>query len=112
MNENKEFERAEKALAKTHLTFKRSANAEEKGKLFGRNARPLKKNAGGLAQYLLNALDSIAPIIAKSAMTKALRESGMPAEDFEPLVEEIYENQPKQHLKLSDLLEEVRELSQ
>jgi len=107
-----DMKKVEKEMARTHLTFRRSKNAVEKGKLVGKYARPLKNNAGGLAQYLLNFLDSIAPIISKSAMSKALRESGMPVEEIGPLVENLYADKPKRKLKLSDLLEEVRELGQ
>ena len=67
----------EREMAKTHLVFKRVENAEQMGRRIAKYAKKLKGSAGGLANFLLYFLDDVAPIITRSKMSKALRESSI-----------------------------------
>jgi hypothetical protein len=118
-----QFERMEKQMQRTHLTFKRSKNAVQKGKALASYAKTLKSSPEGLAQLLLNFLVGVSPTIAKSKLGKLLRESseacGMDKEfieSIEQLVEELYEDvkevsddndSPIIGMKLRDLLENI-----
>jgi hypothetical protein len=104
----------EKKMARTHLVFKRQANVLNKGRQLASFAKTLSPDA--LALLLLNFLASLAPVLTKAKLAQRLREScnndEMWTDHIEPIVSDLYEDLPQRNLKLSDLLEDVRELGQ
>jgi len=101
----------EKKMRKTHMLFRRNKAATMKAKNLASFAKTLEPDA--LALMVLNLIANLAPTMTKAKLAKRLRESceidEIWTDHFEPIVTDLYEDLPQRNLKLSDLLEEVRE---
>ena len=111
-----DMKKVEKEMARTHHLFRRNKAASQKAKNLASFARTLDPSA--LAIMTINLIANLAPIMTKAKLAQRLRESCEPCESsemwadhIEPLLTEIYADIPQQNLKLSDLLEDVRAIS-
>ena len=108
-----DMKKIEKEMAKTHLVFKRQSNVLNKGRQLASFAKTLAPDA--LAILLITFVANLAPVLTKAKLAQRLRESceakEMWTDHIEPILSEIYADVPQRNLKLSDLLEDVRSIS-